>query len=303
VHLVLVTGKGGVGKTTVAAALGRRCAAAGLRTLVCSLARGDQLARLCAGAPGRRLRTATVEPDEALAEWLARTVGRPAAALIGRSGAAAAFVAAAPGARELVAIGKVCDLTLTPAHPRLDVVVFDAPATGHLLALVEAPRTYAALARGPVGIGAQRTLSVLRSRRATTVVGVAAPTELAVAETLELDRRLRELLGRGLSVVVVDGVLEHRFADAELERIVASPGLPRAVRRACRAQAARDRTQRPHLSRLRRSFGHDVLELPYLFTPMLGPAEAAVLADILPVVPRSGHGRAHGFAPALAGRS
>src|SRR5438132_479608 len=81
----------------------------------------------------------------ALDEWLVRTLHAPAAALVRHSGAAGAFVAAAPGARELVTIGKACDLAVGADR---GPVILDAPSTGHALALLGAPGTYAALATG-----------------------------------------------------------------------------------------------------------------------------------------------------------
>src|SRR5215207_3201960 len=102
--LVYVTGKGGVGKTTVASALALATAAQGQTALVCELSGADQLARVFGCAPaapgtelalGRNLSSLSVEPDAALGEWLARRIGAPAARLLRRSRAFGYFVAAA----------------------------------------------------------------------------------------------------------------------------------------------------------------------------------------------------------------
>jgi hypothetical protein len=136
-----VTGKGGAGKTTVAAALGLAAAARGRRTVVCDLAGSDQLARAygCASAHGAipiadRLWSLSVDPQEALEEWLRRQPGGAAAvALLTRSAAFAHFVAGAPGAKELVTIGKTIDLARPVEDPAFGLVVADAPSTGHAL--------------------------------------------------------------------------------------------------------------------------------------------------------------------------
>ena len=114
-RMAFVTGKGGVGKTTVAAALGLAAAAGRRPTVVCELAAQAQLARTFGRTPPRpgtevdlapRLASISIDPDAALEEWLATNIGRPGAALLGRSDAFRYFVAAAPGAREIVGMAR-----------------------------------------------------------------------------------------------------------------------------------------------------------------------------------------------------
>jgi anion-transporting ArsA/GET3 family ATPase len=151
-RMVFVTGKGGVGKSTVAAALALAAAGRPRPVVVCELGTRAQLSRAFGRPPPRPgteaelapgLCSISIDPDAALEEWMARNIGRPGAALLARSEVFRYFVAAAPGARELVSIGKAWDLT----HPRRGtpdgkLVVVDAPSTGHAVALLQAPRTF-----------------------------------------------------------------------------------------------------------------------------------------------------------------
>lgn len=199
---VVVTGKGGVGKTTIATALALHRDGA----LLCGL---DE-----PSAPGPVERLG-IEPDRALGEWLARHAGGPAAALLRRSRAFTYFIAAAPGAAELVTIGKAVDL----ARQR-GAVIFDAPATGHTLAMLAAPRTFAGVSPlGPVAREATAVHAWLADPATTAYVGVTAPEAMAVAELDSLERGLLDLFGRGLDLAVVNGLLPAWFSDSDAGRL------------------------------------------------------------------------------------
>ena len=232
--LVYVTGKGGAGKTTVAAALGLAAAACGRRALVCDLAGSNQLARAF-GRPRdargelrltERLFSLSVDPQEALEEWLRRQPGgAAAAAVLKRSHAFGHFVAAAPGAKELVMIGKVVDRARpdpgSGTRPASDLVVVDGPSTGHALGMPAAPRTVGEVASvGSVGRQARELRDFLRDPVAAGYVGVSLPEEMSVREILELERELPDAVGRGLDLIVVNGVYPDRFTDEEAEQLL-----------------------------------------------------------------------------------
>jgi hypothetical protein len=114
--------------------------------------------------------------------------------VLSRSPAFAHFVAAAPGAKKPITIGKLLNFAGV-------LVVIDAPSTGHALGMVAAPSAVGESApRGPVGAQARLLHEVLADPRTTGYVGVSLPGEMSVREVLELDRGVRDALGRGLDL-------------------------------------------------------------------------------------------------------
>src|SRR5262249_56353837 len=114
-----------------------------------------------------------------------------------------------PGMRELLTVGKVWELAQRPRRTRgtrpYDLVILDAPATGHAAGLLGAPRTFASIANvGPVARQGAAIDRMLRDRRSTGVIAVATPEQMAVSETLDLRRTLAESLDIGLDAVVVN---------------------------------------------------------------------------------------------------
>src|SRR3954452_10105251 len=288
--LIVVTGKGGVGKSTVAAALGVAAAARGLRTIVAEVAARDDVSRALAGSTGSvfvervvgdGLHHISIDPESALEEYLRDQLPRGVAEMLGSSRMFAYFTAATPGLRELLTIGKVWELAQpdrrTPgAHP-YDLVILDAPATGHGVAVLTEPGTFADAALvGPLARQGCTIHEMLADPERTGVVAVATAEELPVNETLALARVLGDELGQRSAGVVANAVLPQRFTGAEVRRLDAAPRSP-AVR-AAHAEAARSRSQRGQVARLRRGLpGVEVRTLPFLFATELGPQQLAAL--------------------------
>jgi len=294
--LVVVTGKGGTGKTTVAAALGLAAATRGRRVVVAEVAARDELVRALAGegsepfverAVALNLHHVSIDPQHAMEEYLVDQLpSRAMASLLVRSRLFAYLAAATPGLRELLTMGKVWELAQperrTPGAFPYDLVVLDAPATGHGLALLEAPRTFSAASRvGPISRQGRTIHRMLTDRARTGIVAVAAPEELPVNEALALRDALRARLGLDLDRVVLNGVLPDRLTATEAGRLEGA-GNARAVRLA-RHHHRRARTQRAQAARLRRSLGGEVplTSLPYLFRREVRAADLQQLAGRL----------------------
>jgi len=290
-ELVVVTGKGGVGKSTVAAAIGLAAARRGMRTIVAEVAARDDVTRALADeqavpfverelAPG--LHHISIEPELAMQEYLVDQLPvRALADVLVASRVFTYLAAATPGLRELLTIGKVWELAQpdrrTPgAHP-YDVVVLDAPATGHGVAILSAPRTFAEAARvGPVARQGGKIHKMLSDPGRTGVVGVSLPEEMPVNETLALGEALRRQLGLDLDVVVINGLLPDRFTDAEAQ------ALHDAGAHAALSAHARARAQRDEVARLRAGLdGRPTVELPLIFTAALDAAGLEALSHEL----------------------
>jgi anion-transporting ArsA/GET3 family ATPase len=198
------------------------------------------------------------------------------------------FVAAAPGAKELITIAKVWELAQLErwdAHNRTyDLVVVDAPASGHGLAMLTAPSTFGEIARvGPIRRQAFRVRDMLADPRRTGYVAVALPEEMPVNETLELGTRLRAAVGLGLDAIVVNGLYPARFSarEADALRAAAQNGLSPdglAAVTAALAEHERARIQRSHVRRLKREAEAPVTTLPFLFDAEVGLDEYKTLA-------------------------
>jgi anion-transporting ArsA/GET3 family ATPase len=231
--LLVVTGKGGVGKTTLATALGLLAAERGRRTIVVEVGAQGRLPALFGlpqPSPGaeielqRGLWNLSLDPDRALLEWLQALGGRVSGRILASSGTFQYFAAAAPGAKELVSMVKIWELTQGKRWRGrgrgYDLVVLDAPATGHALGMLHSPRTFGAIARvGPIAGQAQRLRELLEDPARSGYLAIAQGTEMAITETLELQDRLHRQLGRDLHAVVVNGVLPQRFSAPELARL------------------------------------------------------------------------------------
>ena len=299
-RLLFVTGKGGVGKSTVAAALGLAAARRGRRTIVAEVSHQDRIARAFHGQDSHftevelaeGLWTISLDPQHALEEYLRLQIRvRPMADLLSGSRMFQYFAVATPGMSELVTMGKVWELTRperrTKGASRYDLVIVDAPATGHGVGMLTAPRTFAEIARvGPVAGQGRQIHDTLTDRRHTGVVAVALPEEMPVNETLMLRDTLRSEMRMKLDRIVVNGLYPERFGPrhrSTLARALDSAGTPpeRAALRAALSEHARAKGQREQLARLEEATGREPARLPFVFRPELGREEFESLSQVL----------------------
>lgn len=224
--LILVTGKGGVGKTTVSTALARRLAEDGARVLLLEMDPRESAHRLLGLPPsggevlecGEGLYFQNLQPRRVI-DRLVREQIRigPIVRKVQASPIYEHFVAGCPGLEELVILGAALE-QLEPPHARttpFQVVVLDAPATGHGLALLAAPRLVSeVIEQGPFGRLAGELATFIGNPERCGVVAVTHAQDLAVQETLELCRSLEAEHGRRAELIVANGLYPALTSDA-----------------------------------------------------------------------------------------
>jgi anion-transporting ArsA/GET3 family ATPase len=295
-RLIFVTGKGGVGKSTVATALGLLAARRGMRTIVAELSSQERIQRAFDQqggqfreielAPG--LYTISIDPQQAMDEYLRIKTGRVGQAL-GSSRVFQAFAMATPGMRELLSIGKVWELAQLERQTQqapYDLVIVDAPATGHGVGILRTPRTFAEIARvGPIARRGRIIATTIANRGFTAVVGVCTAEEMPVNETISL----REALQRDeldLDAVIVNALYPERFVNGDARRLQRAlartdSGLTRGALQAALSEHARGAAQRSQRDRLAAELGTALVELPYVFSEELAEPQLEQLADAL----------------------
>jgi anion-transporting ArsA/GET3 family ATPase len=302
-RLLFVTGKGGVGKTTIAAALGLLASQHGKRTLLCEVDAKGNLADFFETGPtafqereiSPGLWAMSMNTEESLKEYLKLQLRIPLLARIGPLAHTFDFVAnAAPGVKEILTVGKVA-WEVREGH--YDLVVVDASASGHVVGQLAAPQAINELVH--VGMVRDQTgwmLDILGDPATTGCVIVAAPEEMPVSETLELAGRLRTDTVVDLAAVVVNRVLPELFGRSE-EEVFESLRTPE--RAAALAEAVGGpvqplldgaelavtlrRTRSGHLARLREELpaGTPLLYVPYLFQRSHGVRATRQVAEHL----------------------
>ncbi|HLU42268.1 MAG TPA: ArsA-related P-loop ATPase [Microthrixaceae bacterium] len=302
-RLVIVAGKGGVGKTTVSAALARAAALCGLSTLVVEVEGKsglpgmfgqselgyDEVVLSPGGGPdgAADVRARTLTADQALLEYLQdHGLSRISRRLVS-SGALDVVATAAPGIKDILLLGKVKQLERSGAA---DLIVLDAPAAGHAITFLQSARTLLDTVRvGPIQAQARDVLELLEDHSRCQVFLVTLAEETPVNEAIETAYALEDRVGIGLGPIFVNGVYPEvddlasahgtgAEALAEAAGVALRPGEAELLDAAAAFRLDRVALQQKQLERLAEHLPLPQIRLPFLFTPDIGPAEVDVLA-------------------------
>jgi len=295
-----VAGKGGVGKTTVSAALARAAALVGLSALVVEVEGRsglpalfgraelgyDEIVLSPGGLDAADVRARTVTPDAALLEYLRdHGLSRISKRLVS-SGALDVVATAAPGIKDILLLGKVKQLERSETA---DLIVLDAPAAGHAITFLQSARGLLDAVRvGPINAQARDVLDLLEDHERCQVMLVTIPEETPVNEAVETAFSLEDRVGVSLGPIVVNGV--HPDVDGlDVDPAVAAAaagvdlrdGEEAALRAAAGFRRQRRELQREQIDRLGDQLPLPQLRMPFLFSAALGPDEVDVLAHAL----------------------
>jgi anion-transporting ArsA/GET3 family ATPase len=297
-RLILVVGKGGVGRSTVAAAIAARLAAQGKRTLLYETNANDRFGPYFGKPPvgdaaaqlAPNLWAINATPASALAEYGMMILRwKSVYEMVFENRVSKAFLRAIPGLDDYALLGKVWFHTTEEKRgtPVWDTVVFDMPASGHSLSMLRVPWVIVdTVPEGPLTRDARTIRSLLRDPARTAAVLVTLAEEMPVNEAIELETKLTEL-GIVPQQLLVNQTFPQHFPPGAavtrvLDALVADPALaPPLGPIAAHAQLSRDRRalNERYLAELHARAKTKVDELPMLFAPSLGQAEVVQLGE------------------------
>ena len=324
-RVLIVAGKGGVGKTTMVAALAHMAAQAGLSVLVVELegragvatafgsdepldyagsvlraagAEVDDEEDITRAIPKGTVRARTITPDDALLEYLADHGMRRISKRLLSSGIVDIVAGAIPGIRDILVLGKVKQIERSGIA---DLVLVDAPATGHTMTFLSSAGGLLDAARGgPIRSQAADVVALLSNPARCQVALVTLPEEMPVNEVIEAAYQLEDKVGIALGPVIVNAcypALDAMDTPADLAArdagVTLDPELVEALEEARRFRKTREELQGEQLQRLAHELPLPQLRVPYLFTASIGPAELDALSAALAV----GVGALHDPAP------
>ena len=298
-QLLIIGGKGGVGRTTVAAALGTALARSGRRTLLAHVRCKQRLSTVL-GCPQEighdisavepNLWAVNMDPQAAIREMGLLTLKfRTVYRMVLENRMVRSFLRAVPALEEYSMVGKAwfhTTETLSDGQPRFETVIFDGPATGHLVSMLQIPQIILeSVPDGPLTSDARKAQALLADPARACLWVVTLAEEMAVSEALDLYRQATDSLHIAVNRIVVNGLypadlvrrtetqellgnLEKETLSSELSAMVTSTGV----------LAARRRVNDLYLDRLEARLPVPRIELPHFFVPELGPSEISEMA-------------------------
>lgn len=292
-RLVVVTGKGGTGKSTISASLALVAARKGKKVLVCEVVARERVADFFGRPPsGTQIRelvpnlySVHVRPREAMREYALMTLKYETLYRLAFENAAARyFLAAAPSLAEIVMLGKVwwhAAHDVERGRPRWDLVILDAPATGHGLTFLTVPEVFLRLVQeGPLARDMRGMQSLLADPAKCSVCVVTLPEEMPANEAIELHRALKSH-GFPQGPLFLNAYFAPRFSPAELAQATKGGPLLAAAGEAADNHESRAALSSHYHGVLREALDRPLVQVPFLFERSFGAQAIDRLATVL----------------------
>jgi anion-transporting ArsA/GET3 family ATPase len=281
-RLVVMTGKGGTGKSTLSAALALAAARKGKKVLVCEVVARERVADFFGRPPSGtqikelqpNLYSVHVRPREAMREYALMTIRFETLYKIAfENPAARYFLAAAPSLAEIVMLGKVwwhAAHDIERGRLRWDLVILDAPATGHGLTFLTVPEVFLRLVQeGPLARDMRGMQSLLADPQKCSVCIVTLPEEMPANEAIELDRALQKH-GFPVGPLFLNAHFSSRFTPQELAQVTRGGPLLAAAGEAADNHESRAALSTHYQGVLRDAVQRKLVPVPFLFERSFG---------------------------------
>ncbi|HZJ26554.1 MAG TPA: ArsA-related P-loop ATPase [Acidimicrobiia bacterium] len=295
-RVLIVAGKGGVGKTTVTASVATIAARAGMSVLIVEV-EGKSGLSAAFGQPNLgyeetqlapRVRARTLTPDQALVDYLESHGLRRISKRLSSTGTLDVIATAVPGMKDILVLGKVKSLEQDRAA---DLILVDAPAAGHAISFLLSPSGLLdAVSVGPIRKQAADVTELLADPRRCQVLLVTIPEETPVNELVDTAFAIEDRVGISLAPVVMNACYPQLDLETDVDKVLAdadAAGVFVSHREAGHlSDAARFRTERQQIQaaqieRLSAALPLPQIRLPFLFSTDLGPTQIDLLADAM----------------------
>ncbi|KJF18926.1 ArsA family ATPase [Acidithrix ferrooxidans] len=286
--VLIVAGKGGVGKSTLAATIASAAAFAKRKTVLVCLGESPITAELSVALQSKsepfnddlRLDILKLRPEEILIEYLEDHGMASMGRRLISSGVVSVIATAVPGIRELLILAKLKQMERSGEY---DTIVLDAPASGHLLTFLSSPKGLSDIANvGLLKTQSQEVEELLKDPSRSRLIMVSLAEETPVLETIETISRLRDLSVINLGPVIINQVINPPSLSDEAKATLEASARSTSIAAAYQYIASRSAMQVRNLELLGRSLNEtDTIQLPFLFTTQIRIQHIVELARLL----------------------